>query len=45
MTSENRVHRLILPKNPADAYAAILEFAASLEDVAGDEAVEDNDRE
>lgn len=43
MASETRVHRLILPKNPADAYAAIREFAASLEETTEDEDIEAND--
>ncbi len=45
MASEKRVHRLILPNNPADAYAALREFAASLEETNDDEPVEEDDEE
>ncbi|MDQ6948462.1 MAG: hypothetical protein M3256_19950 [Actinomycetota bacterium] len=43
MASEKRVHRLILPNNPTDAYAAIQAFAASLEETDEDEPVEKDD--
>ncbi len=45
MASENRVHLLILPKNPVDADAAIREFAASLEETTDDESAEEVDKE
>ena len=43
MASGDCVHRLFLPKNSADAYAAIREFAASLEETTEYEDIEATD--